>query len=441
MIEILNILESLEATTKRLEKESILDSNRSNDLLRDILIVSLDPYTNFGVSKFNKPKQFQDHCNELQIITEFVYELLPKLAKRELTGNLAKNAVTSIFQRMSKPLAKWCERILLRNLRCGVQFKTFDKTWPNIIKPFEVQLADVLDTHCVEESIFLDEIIKFPVLVEPKLDGLRCITIKHNGEVTQYTRNGTLLETMPKITTFIANRDDLQEIVIDAEAMAADWNDSASVIMSRVNKKDDSNVFLNVFDCMTYDEWMTKTCHLTQTKRREKLLLLFGNENKESPIRPTDVCECNSFEEIIAFYKLCLEAGYEGVMIKDPNGLYTFDRSKVRKKLKPEATYEGVIVGTYDGNVGSKREGLFGGFIVLLPNGITTEVGSGMSDDFKAEVELNRDSYLGKIIEAKGQPPLTVDGKIRFPRFLRWRDASDVDPKVMEAYETWKESH
>jgi len=41
-------------------------------------------------------------------------------------------------------------------------------------------------------------------------------------------------------------------------------------------------------------------------------------------------------------------------------------------------------------------------------------------------------------VECEHQPPFTPDGKMRFPVYTRFRDASDVDPKILTAYESWK---
>jgi ATP-dependent DNA ligase len=116
-------------------------------------------------------------------------------------------------------------------------------------------------------------------------------------------------------------------------------------------------------------------------------------------------------------------------------------------KLKPVATYEGVIVGNYEGNRGSKREGMWGGFLVVMPNGVVTKVGGGFTDALKAQIDVDPDSWIGKIIEVEGQPdPLTVDGltadgKVRFPVFIRERDPRDVDPKVIAAGEAYRASN
>jgi hypothetical protein len=75
----------------------------------------------------------------------------------------------------------------------------------------------------------------------------------------------------------------------------------------------------------------------------------------------------------------------------------------------------------------------------VLPNGIVTRVGGGFSDKLKAEIGLDPVAWIGKIVEVEGQPEpgtndgLTKDGKVRFPVFIRLRDESDVDARVLEA--------
>jgi ATP-dependent DNA ligase len=106
--------------------------------------------------------------------------------------------------------------------------------------------------------------------------------------------------------------------------------------------------------------------------------------------------------------------------------------------MKPVATYEGIIVGHYEGRRGSKREGLWGGFEVVLPNGVVTRVAGGFTDKMKAEINIDPNSWVGRIIEMEGQPDpqtgdgLTKDGKVRFPVFIRERDPRDVDQKLNE---------
>ena len=89
-------------------------------------------------------------------------------------------------------------------------------------------------------------------------------------------------------------------------------------------------------------------------------------------------------EELMKFYSEVMGNGYEGIMLKALHAPYRFKRTDAVLKLKPVATYEGVVVGHYEGNRGSKREGLWGGFQVLMPNGIVTKCGGGFSDKLKA---------------------------------------------------------
>lgn len=441
MTSVLEILAELESTGGRLLKEEILETNSGNDLLKKIFVAALDPYTDYGVRKFKKVPPSagvdDDGCMTLFLI------LLSKLATRELSGNAAKDAVTLAFSTMNANQQKWCERLLLKNLRCGVD-STVNRVWPNLIKGFEVALAKTLSTtHDKSTGIHITDDVNYPVWVDPKLDGLRCIAVKANGVVTLYTRNGTVLETLPRIQAAL-EKAPYDNYVLDGEAMGEDWNESASVLMSSKGKKDDASIYYNVFDAVKLDEWVAQACDTPYLKRLGAVAFLVEKIDNKAVRGLATGQVVNNEAELMEFYSNTMGHGYEGIMLKDLGAPYRFKRSSAILKMKPVVTYEGVIVGNYEGRVGTKRENLFGGFDVVLPNGVITRVGGGFNDAMRAQIQLEGpDSFNGRIVEMEGQPDpmtkdgLTKDGKIRFPVFMRFRDASDVDPRVVAAYATF----
>jgi DNA ligase-1 len=208
--------------------------------------------------------------------------------------------------------------------------------------------------------------------------------------------------------------------------------------MSRKKAKDDSNIVYHVFDVVPLSKWRDRSSTTSFSDRRQFLEGVFIRGTSAKCIRITDKIIANNDEDILTFYQKCLSQGYEGVMVKDPNAKYVWKRSSSILKLKPVWTHEGVIVGWHKGSTGGKRQDSFGGFEILLPNGVSTRVGSGLDDAMRAQVEMDGpDSYVGRIAECECQE-VTSDGKMRFPVFVRFRDASDVDPKVIAAYDTYR---
>jgi ATP-dependent DNA ligase len=132
-------------------------------------------------------------------------------------------------------------------------------------------------------------------------------------------------------------------------------------------------------------------------------------------------------------------------MVKKLDVPYVFDRSTNVMKLKPIVTYDGVVVEVLEGKEGTKWAGTKSRIRVQLPNAPvscltgyeTTIVGTGFKDEDRDFLDKNAKNLVGRACEIEGQPPLTEDGKIRFPVFMRMRDASDVDPKVVTAGEAY----
>jgi ATP-dependent DNA ligase len=281
--------------------------------------------------------------------------------------------------------------------------------------------------------------------VEPKLDGLRCIAIKKDGVVTMFTRSGSPIETLPTIKAALEAAS-WDNFVLDGEAMGRDWNESASVVMSHKTAKDDSGMVYNVFDAMVFDDWKDQANDADLLSRVDLVKELVEQVGSDHVVHVGGITAKDQ-DQLLKFYGKCIESGYEGIMVKKLASPYIFKRSDSVLKLKPVTTYEGVIVGHYEGNRGSKREGLWGGFQVVMPNGVVTKVGGGYNDKIRAEISIDPDSWIGKIIEVEGQPDpltadgLTADGKVRFPVFIRERDPRDVDPKVIAAGEAYRASN
>jgi len=441
MQSVIDILEQLESNNSRLFKEELLEIHNCNKLLKRVFVAAGDPYINYYVNKFKMPPCARGANDDL-VLEHFLEDIYKKLSTRKVTGNAAKDLIVRLFTNMTGPQQKWCQRILLKNLRCGVQSTTVNKVWPGAIVEFSVQLAETLETRYEDgKGIIICEPVLYPTWVEPKLDGLRCVAVKHSGEVTMFTRNGTVLETLPRIKSLLEAAP-WDEFILDGEVMGADWNESASVVMSRKKSKDDSNMVFHVFDALPFEDWRDQKSHLDLEDRLELAKELVSQVGDPAVVQVQGRL-VNDQEELLAAYLHDTDAGYEGIMVKDLAAPYLFKRSSNIRKMKPIMTHELVICGHYEGRRGSKREGLFGGFNAIASNGVITRVGSGFTDKLKSEIQLNPESYLGKIIECECQPDpntpdgLTAEGKLRFPIFSRFRDERDVDKKVLFAYEVY----
>jgi DNA ligase-1 len=399
--------------------------------------MAFDPWKNWGVAKYNRPDPLPGNSNHEDVELSTFMVLLEALNRRTLTGNKAREAVEVAMSQFDAVGQKWCERLLWRNLRCGVSATTINKIWPGSIVPFAVALAESLTTVGVNGDFKIADPVKYPVRVEAKLDGLRLIAVKNRGEVSLFTRSGTPIETLPKIVQAIK---DLKEdnIVLDGEVMGEDWNESASVVMSSKAKKDDSTMRYHVFDIVDFSAWQQQVSNTHYRARLLDLQLTIG-DTEGTPFRYVKSTTANDETELREFYNECLTEGYEGVMLKRLDTPYQWKRTDAILKMKPVATEEGVIVGWHLSPEKTKRAGQFGGFHVLTKNGVVTKVGGGYTDAQKKQIQdEGPDNYIGRIAEVEHQPPFTNDGKLRFPVFSRFRDPADVDPKILSAYDDYK---
>ena len=415
------IIQELEADNSRLAKEAIIKREHSADNVRFFNGVgaALDGFRTFGVQQV--PTSKTDGAGITQ--TEFD-DVLRQLEARTLTGNAMRDVIQELCDRSrSEEWNDWYRRILIKDLRCGVTHKTVNKHTTMKVPVFECMLADDSKKH---EKKMTGE-----VFVEPKLDGVRVITVcdVERDEVKMYSRNGKELNNFPKIyEQFDAMLDQLdQSMVFDGEVMSDDFQTLMREIHRKGGAKTDDAV-LNLFDCLPLDDF--KACGSNNTLAQRKQWLdgyRFGPNISRVEHILIDLDDEDGQKQFADYNRLCIDKGFEGIMIKPVTGVYECKRSALWLKVKPFIEVSLKVVDTEEGT--GRNAGRLGALIVEGEDDgkfIRTNVGSGLSDDDRTEYWKAKDKLIGQIVEVRADAitqnqDATDEWSLRFPRFLRFR--------------------
>ena len=272
-------------------------------------------------------------------------------------------------------------------------------------------------------------------LLEPKLDGVRCITIINveSQTVTQYTRNGKVLDNFTHIVeqlqTHIKEFD--RSYMLDGEVVSNSFQD----LMKQVHRKDDvqaQDARLMLFDILPLPEFKKGRGTQSQKSRSALLKSLTSVFDKCGNIEVIPQTEVNLDEyvgelQFKEFNKTAIESGFEGIMIKDPTAIYECKRSTSWLKQKPFIEVSLSVVAVEEGT--GKNEGRMGAIICEGEDDgkqIRVNVGSGFTDDQRNEFWTDRENLLGQIVEVRADAATRSQDSedifsLRFPRFLRFR--------------------
>jgi len=273
-------------------------------------------------------------------------------------------------------------------------------------------------------------------IVEPKFDGVRLVThLNKDGSFEMFSRSGLrydyfqvackgeiekLYQSLSKLGT------EEKDFVIDGEMISSDQNFGSVVALGHsMNIAKEIPLQYHVFDLIfrsDYDDKGTKLPHLERKKILEKAI---PNTNTEVPGQNVTIARVPYFIESFAnkgkVNKLVDEyksKGYEGIMLKDPQGLHLRKRHIGIIKAKTNDSYDLKITGF---NV---EKGALTQLVLSSANNKTVRVGNGIPDAVKAHILQNQEKFLGKIVEVTAS---SVSGNsLRFPVFLKFREDKSV---------------
>jgi len=441
-----DVVYALSSTTKRLEKEGILRKlDAENDFWPGAKL-AFDSMITFGIKKLPEP---QKHTAAGQPFSAFK-KLTDSLAARKLTGHAARDAVLAFAELCTENQWKyWYSRILEKDLDCGAKEAITNKFAPPQfqVDPFACQLA-------TDIKKIAEEKIPRRTLLEAKYDGMRTLWFVTKAKVEDdifgdtfgydvkvFSRGGKELYNFGDIATQLGMLTKLsgfpdEGIVVDGEVISENFN----MLMTQAHRKTDAQFsgLLMAFDMVSIPDFLGKKKTAPLRSRRAVLtavidelsdLLIKGNTTPlvqvSSGVPDIDPVKQGSY--VMDFFQQQLDAGFEGIIIKNMEAPYEWDRTVNWLKMKPTDTWDLQIVSCVEG------EGrLVGSLGAILCEGVDTDnrkitvsVGGGLSDIQRRDIWANRDKVLGKTVEIMADTiSKNQDGtySLRFPRFVRFRD-------------------
>jgi bifunctional non-homologous end joining protein LigD len=279
-------------------------------------------------------------------------------------------------------------------------------------------------------------------IYERKLDGVRCVAVRDGGPVKLLSRNDLSLNgRYPEIAEALEKQSDLR-FAIDGEVVAFD---GAETSFSRLAQRGHHYVpvFYYVFDVLWLDGVDVRREPLRERKR-----LLRGAIEFDGPIR--FVTHRNEHGE--TFYVEACRKGWEGLIAKRADSVYTSSRSRDWLKFKCEQGQE-LVVGGFTAPKGSRIE--FGALLLGYYDGgalrYAGKVGTGFDDDTLRDIGARlrglrvAASPFSESIRERDvtwvKPELVAQvrfsewtpyGRLRHPAFLGLRDDKAASKVVRE---------
>lgn len=278
--------------------------------------------------------------------------------------------------------------------------------------------------------------LRYPVLASPKLDGIRCIIHPELGPVTRSLKpiaNASLRERLAQLPPYLDGE------LICGEPTAPDvMQRTTSAVMGR--KASCNEVVYYVFDHY-------EASRAFFTSRLDRAASIVHEGHIGCVLLGHDLIE--SAEELAMVEQAAVDANYEGIMLRNPEGPYKFGRSTVNEgillKVKRFSDMEGVVTGLvermHNGNeltrdnlghakrstakAGKVPAGTLGALELAIEGWPSSkvEVGTGFDDAERLYIWHHPEEFLGLACTFKYQASGSKDAP-RFPVFKGWR--SDV---------------
>ena len=424
-------LNSLAENASRNFKIDQLNTQSDNETLREVIRLALDPFTQFYQRKIPEYTTDSKRSRSLDQAMLALYDL----KERVVTGNAAIEYLRMLLSTVSADDAKVLERIISKDLKCGVDVSTANKVWSHLIPEYPCMLCSPFEQKLVDK-------IKFPAYAQMKMDGMRFNAIVRDGKVEFRSRNGKQILLLGNLEAEFAALAGNIDCVFDGELLVMLEGDhqfadrqTGNGILNKANKgtisaKEAALVHATVWDLIPYVQFIDGYCQTPYSKRYSTLQAIISKQKADGKkiwnVTSTIVETLEEAQEIFQGY---LAEGFEGIILKDGAGVWEDKRSKTQIKFKGELECDLKIVAVEEGK--GKAVGMLGAIICESADGIVkVNVGSGFNDAQRKQYW--KENIVDKIVAVKYNSRIknkTGEESLFLPVFIELRDDKDVADK------------
>lgn len=257
-----------------------------------------------------------------------------------------------------------------------------------LAKPFEQRYLDKMGER---------------VIAQPKIDGVRMRAVPFGLKSPGYAlfsstglNIGSLLH-INSALNWLFRDTSLEDLpVLDGEAYIHGMlqQDISSIVSRTVNAHPDSkDVQFHIFDLVDAYRQSTRVLNLSNLFKRPR-------RSPYIQIVESRWIDPKSWTSQLSTYK---ERGYEGIILRDPNALYTFGKQSCILKFKPAKHDTYTIIGTLEAiSKEGLRKGMLGALMLVDSHGNRFKCGAGLtSHPERVDLWERRDSLITCLAKVK----------------------------------------
>ncbi len=282
--------------------------------------------------------------------------------------------------------------------------------------PTAVDEAAVFKVMLAEKFSDYESEVVFPVLEEPKLDGLRCRADKTG----LWSRENNQFKNCPHIERALAPLFEKHpDLILDGELYNHDYADDFNSLISFVKKgkptpesiaEAEKYVQFWIYNYVNTDAYLTRYLRL-----QEWILPL-----KSPYLKLVPATQCATRKELDEKYEGHLENKFEGQMVYAPYSAYIHKRTKALLKRKEFIDDEFPIVSIEEG-VGN-RSGKAGAIWLTAKNGKKFKANPKGNRKFLTDLLKNREALVGVMATVEYQNLTPEEQVPRFGRVIKIRN-------------------
>lgn len=299
-----------------------------------------------------------------------------------------KNETTPLTQCLNETKKKWVDKYEKEQYTVTVLPSSTTSHEPTTsVEKFFPMLAQTYEPESTKKK---KNTITFPCLLQPKLDGLRCVVSKQNNKILFQSRTGMYFETLEHLVPQLEKLFEKHNVILDGELYTRDYpfEELSGLIkkkkLTSIDKDKLKLVSYHIYDIINDEVFSSRIKFLQQKIPKLNALNLFDVET----------VLCNDQEKFKEMFSRWVGDGYEGIMLRNKDGIYMKNyRSHDLQKYKEFKEDEFEIIGFKEGEGRDEGTVLW---ICKTPEGGSFSVRPRGTIASRKELFQKGDHYIGK---------------------------------------------